>query len=93
MTIFRHLLFWILATVAFFFLGDDLLLRLRIHRGGNAYGQVTVHRLDAIPEKNGKVEYVPEDPVVETCIHSVFPHIGYLPCWYLSRRTEQRVSY
>ena len=93
MRIVRRSLLVILAAVALVFLGDDLLLRFRIHQGGNPYGQVTVHRLDAIPEKNGKVEYVPEEPVAETCIHSLFPHIGYLPCWYLSRRTEQRVSY
>ena len=75
------------------YLGDELILRYRIHGGSNPYGQVTVHRLDAIPEKGGKIEYAPEEPVVETCVHSLFPHNGYLPCWYLSRKTEQRVNY
>ena len=91
--ILRRFLLGILVALAFGYLGDDLIIRYRVRRNSNVYGQVTVHRLGAIPEKNGRMEYVPEPPVVETCIHSLFPHIGYLPCWYLSRKTEQRVNY
>jgi hypothetical protein len=28
-----------------------------------------------------------------TCVHSLFPHMGYQPCWYLSRHSEQRTNY
>ena len=37
-----------------------------------------------IPHKNGSAEIVIGDPEVETCVHSLFPHMGYEPCWYLN---------
>jgi len=89
----RRVLLGILVSLALLYLGDDLSVRLRIPPGRDPYGYVTVDRLDAIAEKNNKTEYVPEEPVVETCIHALFPHIGYVPCWYLRRHTEQRVNY
>jgi hypothetical protein len=91
--ILRRFLVGTVVALVFCYVSDDLMIRYRMRRSPSAYGQVTVHRLDTIPEKNGRMEYVPEPPVVETCIHSLFPHIGYLPCWYLSRKTEQRVNY
>ena len=89
----RRILIGVLAAVSILYVGDDLAVRIPIPRSRNVYGQVTVQRLDTIPEKNGRVEYVPEEPVLETCIRAWFPHMGYLPCWYLNRRTEQRVNY
>lgn len=89
----RRILIGVVAALAVLYVGDDLSARLPIPRSRNVYGKVTIERLDTIPHKNGKVEYIPEEPVNETCIHSLFPHMGYLPCWYLARKTEQRVNY
>ena len=89
----RRVLIAILVATALLYLGDDLSVRLRIPPSRDPYGYVTVDRLDAIAEKNGRTEYVPEEPAVETCIHALFPHMGYVPCWYLRRHTEQRVNY
>jgi hypothetical protein len=48
----------------------------------------------AIPEKNGKTEYEvdaqnPEQTI--TCVHSLFPHSGYSPCWYVKPRINQPI--
>jgi hypothetical protein len=56
-------------------------------------GTVTIQRYDAISEKNNKTEFDFESPITVTCVHSLFPHMGYQPCWYLSRHSEQRTNY
>lgn len=71
---------------------DDLSIRYRFPRSRQPFGTVNVQRYDAISEKN-KTEFVFEDPVNQTCVHSPFPHLGYPPCWYLSRHSEQRTNY
>jgi hypothetical protein len=75
------------------YVGDDLSVRYRIPNGRQPLGTVTIQRYDAIPEKNGKTEFAFEDPVIQTCVHSLFPHMGYPPCWYLGRHAEQRINY
>ena len=72
---------------------DDLSIRYRIPKSRQPFDTVAVHRYDAISEKNNKVEFVYEDPVNETCVRSLVPHLGYVPCWYLRRHTEQRINY
>ncbi len=53
-----------------------------------------VLRVRAIPEKNGKTEYQvdalnPEQTV--TCVHSLFPHMSYSPCWYVKPSINQPI--
>jgi len=57
------------------------------------FGAVTIQGYDAISEKNNKTEFVYEEPVTVTCVRSLFPHLGYQTCWYLSRHAEQRINY
>jgi hypothetical protein len=73
------------------YLGDYILLRFRIHRG-NGFGSVTVHRYYAVPQKSGKVDFLHADPQDQNCAHSLFPHMGDAPCWYLLHHTEQRID-
>jgi hypothetical protein len=82
-----------LALVAIVYVCDDLSVRYRIPKSHHPFGTVTVRRYDAIPEKNGKTEFAFEEPVAQTCVHSLFPHLGYQPCWYLSHHSEQRINY
>ena len=42
--------------------------------------------------KNGKVEVFYDQPQTQTCVHSLFPHGGYRPCWRFSSSGIQRVS-
>ena len=75
------------------YIADDVWIRFRIPPRQQPFGTVTVQRYDAIAEKNGKTEFDFEPPVVQTCVRSLFPHMGYAPCWYLSRHAEQRINY
>lgn len=78
-----------LVTLAFGYGADDVVLHYR----RQPLGSVTIQRYDAIAEKNNKTEFAFETPVTETCVHSLFPHLGYKPCWYLARHSEQRINY
>ncbi len=88
---FRILIF-VLGLLAAVYAADDLSVRYRIPKSRQPFGTVTVQRYAAISEKN-KTEFVYEGPINQTCAHSLFPHLGYQPCWYLSRHTEQRTNY
>ena len=72
--------------------GDYLMVRSRIALRGEVFGVVTVNPYYAIHQKNGKTEYVFKDPEKQNCLHSLFPHLGYTPCWYLTRHTEKRTD-
>ena len=70
-------------------LADGFVLRFR----RDPFGSVVVSRYDAIPEKNGKTEFVFEPPAAQPCVHALIPHSGYQTCCYLSRHAEQRINY
>jgi hypothetical protein len=57
--------------------------KLRTNGGAAALGTVTSYYGTAL--KNGKMEIFTDQPLTETCAHSLFPHAGYRPCWYASR--------
>jgi len=63
--------------------------RVAANRG---FGQVTVNSYEAVRQKNGKTEFLFDQPQAQTCVNSLFPHAGYAPCWYLQRHTEQRTD-
>jgi hypothetical protein len=48
-----------------------------------AYGTITSFYGTAT--KGGKMEIFTDQPLTETCVHSLFPHSGYRACWYVSK--------
>jgi hypothetical protein len=65
--------------------------RASAHTPGDPYDVVTYPHLLAIPEKGNKVEYALDAQapfVTESCVHSLFPHSGYTPCWYVQWRAK-----
>ena len=60
--------------------------------GGNPFGTVIVTPYYVIPKKNGKTEFVFQPAELQKCVHSLFSHEGYTPCWYLSRHAEQPIK-
>jgi hypothetical protein len=85
-----------LALLAFVFCVDYLFLRFRmIHpKPADPFESLKSLRVLAILEKNGKTEYEvdaqnPEQTV--TCVHSLFPHMSYSPCWYVKPRLNQPI--
>ena len=83
-----------ITVLAFFILyaGDYLSLRYGIPKGRAQFGVVKVQSYYAVGLKSGKTEFMFLGPKNQTCVHSLFPHFGDSPCWYLSRRKVQRIN-
>jgi hypothetical protein len=83
-----------IATVALvgLYIVEDLSVRYRIPSTRATLGTVTVERFYAIPQKGGKTEFVSAEPELRPCVHAILPHLGYGPCWYIARRTEERID-
>lgn len=71
---------------------DYCVFRYRVATKGQTFGSVTVEHYNAVPRKDGKSEFIFDPPVQKTCVHSLFPHAGNPPCWFLSRHAEQRTD-
>ncbi len=65
--------------------------RMSAQKPGDPFDVVTYPHILAIPEKGNKVEYAldAQSPMEsDPCIHSLFPHYGYTPCWYILRKSK-----
>src|SRR5271156_2434730 len=67
---------------------DAGILRYRAATNRNAFNTITVHPYFAVERKDKKIEYMYADPRDETCVNSIFPHMGDSPCWYLRRHSD-----
>ena len=74
------------------YLVDFIVLRWKFAHSSDAFGKVTVRRYYAVSRKDGKEEYMEDDPRVESCVHSLYPHSTLPPCWYLERHKERRID-
>jgi hypothetical protein len=81
-----------LALLAIAYAADYGVFRYRLAANRQPFGSVTVEHFDAVAQKNGKSELIFDPPAQQTCVHSLFPHAGDLPCWYLSRHAEQETD-
>jgi hypothetical protein len=89
----RRVLILVVAVLALYYFAEELSVRFHIPRSRNPIGQMTVYRYDAIRQKNGKLDLDAEPPLTVTCVHALFPHLSYAPCWYVARHTDQRIDY
>jgi hypothetical protein len=78
----------VLAAVVLLYGGDFVFLRLR----SQPTGRVEVHQFYAVRLKGKKVEYMPLENANETCSHSLFPQMGYQPCWYVERHRIRQID-
>jgi hypothetical protein len=69
--------------------GDYAAARLK---GSGGLATVPVQPYYAVPLRSGKTEFMLLPPENRTCVHALFPHFGYAPCWYLSGKREQRIN-
>jgi hypothetical protein len=69
------------------YVGDYLEAEHRMsgRQPSSALGSVQISPTYVIPHKDGRAEIVVGDTTVQPCLHSLFPHFGYTPCWYLKR--------
>jgi len=71
---------------------DYAVFRVRVVENWNPYGSVMVNHYYAVLQKNGKTQFIFDPPGPQICVNTLFPHGGWVPCWYLSRHTEQRTN-
>jgi len=76
-----------------FYVGDAAWVRVRLAGHRDPTGSVKVRVLLAVPQKGGRIEYIPGNTETQACVHSVFPQIGLPPCWYAERHTRRQVDY
>lgn len=77
----------ILALVLGAFYGTDYLVARK-----QPLGSVNVQPYYAVPQKDGKTEFIMLDPEVDSCVNSVLPHLGQPPCWYLNKKKQKRID-
>jgi hypothetical protein len=94
--ILKRLLSSLLGAVLSAYVLDYAYLRIRmIHpKPTDPFESLVRNRLLAIPQKNGALDYEldqvnPTDTL--TCVHSLFPHFGDPPCWYLKPRINDPI--
>jgi hypothetical protein len=63
-----------------------------LHARRKQLGSVRVRVMYAVKMKNRQTEYLPEEPQNLSCTNSLFPQMGYAPCWYLSRHKLQTID-
>jgi hypothetical protein len=72
--------------------GDYAVLHVRIARHGSDSVLSTVTTFYAAPIKGGRMSIYYDQPQLEPCVRSIFPQLGYAPCWYLRRHAVQLVD-
>jgi hypothetical protein len=83
---------YVIAALVVIYIGDYVSVRYGIPHNRPQMGFVTIHQYYAVPQKNRSTEYMAAQPFVQTCVHSLFPHFGDPPCWYLNRHTKQVIN-
>jgi len=81
-----------LLALALLYVGDSVSARYGIPGHRQTLGSVQVRTLWAVRLKNGHFEYSLGDTETQICVRSLFPQLGYTPCWYLSRHATRRIE-
>jgi len=82
----------IMGLVALVYIGDYSLVRLPIPAGRKRFDTVIVRPYYDVGLKSGKSDLYFLDSQTRTCVDSLFPHMGYTPCWYLRKHTHPRIA-
>jgi hypothetical protein len=82
-----------LLVIGLTYAGDFASVRHRMsaQKQGDPFDTISYPHLLAIPVKGNKVDYELDavNPIeTDPCIHSIFPHYGYTPCWYVLQRSK-----
>jgi hypothetical protein len=59
-------------------------------RGSSGIGTVNITL--GTPMKDGRVQIFTGANQTQTCVNSLFPHLGYQPCWYVRQNATQLVK-
>lgn len=85
-----------IVCVATIYVCDYLWVRYRVahQTSNNPFDVVPVQSVIAIPLKGGKTEYdidQAQTGSTQACVHSLFSHYGYAPCWYVERENRNPI--
>lgn len=86
----RILAFLFLA-IAVVWICDYLSFQFRVFYK-QPFGTVMIRTYYAVPQKDGKTQFLFDPPQQQSCVHSLFPRAGQEPCWYLSSHPQKRVD-
>jgi hypothetical protein len=81
-----------LLGLAVLYIGDYISALYRLPGNRQTLGTVQVQTLWAIKQKDGRIDYELGDRVTQTCLVSLFPHLGYSPCWYVRGHTQKVIK-
>ena len=92
----RRIALWttlaLVALMCLSYLTDLAVLRWRFNTKRDPVQTVTIKPYFAVPRKDGRTEFMADDPKEESCVNSLFPHAGASPCWYLQRHKDRRID-
>lgn len=91
MKLIRRIGLLLVGLLAVVYLYDYASIRIPIPKGRAIYGIVTVRPYYDVGLKSGKSDFYFLDPQKQTCVNSLFPQLGYRPCWYVRKHTEPRI--
>ena len=92
-TVARRVAFGIVVFSALLYAGDYLSVRHRMAQGKprDPLETMKIQPTYVIPHKDGRAEIIFGDPETQVCVHSLFPHLGYTPCWYVKRQSQKPI--
>jgi len=79
----------LLGLLCLLYIVDYARLRYKVAKNQEPFGSIKVQHYYAVKLKSGKLEYYFETPQMQQCSHSLFPQMGYTPCWYLQRQADK----
>jgi len=88
----KRLALLLVGLLGLVYAADYASVRIPIPKSRNPYSTVTVRPYYDVGLKSGKSDFYFLDPRKQTCVNSLFPHLGYNPCWYLRKHTHPRIQ-
>jgi hypothetical protein len=89
---FKRIIAVLLVLLAALYICDYISVRYRIPQDREPLGTVEVQRYYAVHLKSGKTEITYDGSENQVCTNSIFPHLGYDPCWYARRHTRKMME-
>jgi hypothetical protein len=88
----QRIVIGVLAFAIVLYLGDYAVLKVRASSGNGSSAFAAIPITVGTPMKDGRVQIFTSDAQTETCVHSLFPHFGYRPCWYVKQHQMQLIG-
>jgi hypothetical protein len=92
MKLLRRIGLILLGIIAFIYAGDYLSVRIPIPKSRSPFATIAVRPTYDVGLKSGKSDFYILDAQQMTCVNSLFPHMGYPPCWYLRKHTHPDIK-